>query len=113
MLAKKVLELYERVGWTQGAYWRDEFDRSCPPLDATCMCLAGAAIVVGVPGESFRSIERLTVELKFNKPSELQAWNDAPGRTFEQVKLRLEAACYKPDHNGVMGGDFGQRGGSM
>lgn len=112
MLAKKVLELYANKQWTQGALALNKYAFRIMPWEegAVCFCLAGAAIAVS---QSRLSAAALAEELKFDGYQEMIQWNDAPGRTFEQVKLRLEAACYKPDHNGVMGGDFGQSAGSL
>ena len=79
---KRTLRRLEKYGWRQGA-----FGGAAGPN-----CLVGAMIYV--PGET--SALRFDAEgaLGFGELS-IIAWNDAPKRTFKQVKARIEKAIAK------------------
>jgi alpha-glucosidase (family GH31 glycosyl hydrolase) len=73
--------------WTQEALARDDKGRACDPLShsAVCFCLLG---LMGVFYD-FRSSNGEEAWNKLNsvfKGKIIGKWNDAPERTFEEVK---------------------------
>ncbi len=86
----KVQELLDKPEkWTQNAYARDEIRRSVHYEDpfAVCFCLIGAV------RKCYPIIlEREAIEAEID--SELKCWgfnwNDAPERTFEDIKNLVE-----------------------
>jgi hypothetical protein len=91
-------------GWTQGAFARVTHGWSCKADSerACCWCILGAlARAVGVPDVShFQPDAHRTrpawfaeglLEGKVDEP--LPEWNDAPGRTIEQVLGLLDAVA--------------------
>ena len=82
----KVKELLsDESKWTQGCYARDAFGVSIPfDADAAvCWCLAGAIHRVYGP-------EPIHLRILRRVNGSLSEWNDAPDRTFAEVKALVE-----------------------
>jgi hypothetical protein len=91
-------------GWTTHAFARDSYRWGCQAnaKDAYCWCLTGAlCAAVGVGDVSYLEpashrtrpayFAEGLLELKAGEP--LPQWNDAPGRTIEQVLGLLDAVA--------------------
>lgn len=89
MTAREVLlkaaEHIERYGWLQGA--RGKTGQPC--------CAVGAINAVGGCDRSSRddAIETLKRNIGLARPFAIQNWNDAPGRTKEDVIAALRGAA--------------------
>lgn len=95
----KIRELFsDETKWTKGTNARNSFNDPVSPHDlvaAEKYCLQGA--VIKCYGFVDRNIYKLMKNrlLKINDvegdgPDEVVAWNDAPERTFEEVKKLVE-----------------------
>lgn len=93
----KVWELLQSFGWTQGYYARDAEGRKTTIRDpaTACVCLLGAVQKCYRPNpyrtdEYWAVLDRIADELGGLRAAR---WNDAPGRTKEEVI----ALCKKLD----------------
>lgn len=83
----KIRELYtDKSKWTQGANARNELGALCRFDLGTCFCLMGAAT------KCYGFHESTNILLRINKAlsGSVVDWNDAPERTFEDVKELVE-----------------------
>jgi hypothetical protein len=92
-ILRGVAELFATPGtWTQGAWARDsKGERLSRALDdsATCWCLLGAVKRVRGPGMSpaeDQAQAALRRTLRMSKGETLAGWNDAPGRSVDDVR---------------------------
>lgn len=75
--------------WTKGAYARNEQGKSVGARsgDAKCFCLQGAlAHCYGGTPDYYKISDKVSEELYSRCYLDTIAWNDAPERTFEEVK---------------------------
>lgn len=81
---------YIRRGWTTGTYARDAAGKRCDMHSprASCWC-ASAAIILCIPvdNDALRSFTDSVLSMGFT----IAQWNDAPGRTQQEVIEALEA----------------------
>ena len=80
-------ELFARDGsWTQGALARDAAGEKCYPADpeAVCWCLVGGVLKVDYANQ--QHIFDLLSQATGGSLVLLSRWNDAPGRTIEDVR---------------------------
>lgn len=93
MLVSELLDSPEK--WVQGVYATDKNDTSCFPYnqEACRWCLAGAIIrCYGIRNCWSASYGRAIDKLRKLIRKNISDWNDAPGRTFDEVrKAVLEA----------------------
>jgi hypothetical protein len=80
-------------GWTHGAYARDASNETIhfSDLNATCFCTVGAIYRANGPfidnnttGEYY-GLRYLWKAVKLENEPELTHWNDAPGRTLNDI----------------------------
>lgn len=81
-------EALRRDGWCQG-YLHDPYGGHCL-LGA--IDIARRRVVIADPGLLLRMMERLSAHLP--PGDRIMRWNDAPGRTVEEVISVLERAAY-------------------
>jgi len=83
----KIKDFLNESNWTQGQFARDEDGNSCAAIDARAkkFCLMGAAYKC-FSNETEMILDLLNRELQ----GDAIGWNDAPGRTFEEVKAVIE-----------------------
>jgi hypothetical protein len=79
--------------WTQGAYAKDSIGLQVTPQSnqAVCFCLAGALHKAKANYMAGRFVENLT------GIGDIIDWNDAPGRTHDQVLDLLDRAILAAD----------------
>lgn len=91
--------LIETRGWTQGTYGRDESGASVPTSEladrATCFCGWGAVNAAvrhdgrsGWPSQLWAALRALDLSANGHFPD----FNDAPGRTVQEVLAVFDAA---------------------
>ncbi|MFD6149420.1 MULTISPECIES: hypothetical protein [unclassified Streptomyces] len=91
----------ERFGWTQGFL----YDTSSPrPLNQCPVCAVGAMYMASIGTPEPNSVDDELHALELAKPveehlglneGELPDWNDAPGRTKNEVAAALRATAVK------------------
>lgn len=91
----KVRELLDRPErWCQGALARDgTTGAECDPHSefATCWCVLGAVSVCYPEHDQHsRAVEAMRLAIYRVKRGQVGIWNDAPGRTFEEVRELVE-----------------------
>lgn len=77
--------------WTQEVYARDAKGRpasSLRPTEACSWCFMGALMKVGASSDTIAFLSILI-------PMGISAWNDAPGRTFADIKNLIKQAKEK------------------
>ena len=79
-IAEKAKSVLFECGWRQG------FRQVARPN----VCLVDA-LVVAVKTQHWEAITDAVQHLRFESPDEAMAWNDMPGRTFNEVLERLDA----------------------
>lgn len=88
-------KLLVEKGWTQGYYAHDAAgnDTEANTKDAVCFCALGA--LARVRGVSFPSdVDPMALALcRVIGTRDVDSWNDAPGRTAEEVIAALLAAA--------------------
>lgn len=86
--------------WTKGHYARDAEGNRCPENVGSCHCIVGCVIAVS-PSKSFSGIAsdvgRATINylasmVREGDSCKLTEWNDAPSRTFQDIKELLHQA---------------------
>lgn len=99
-----LLTILNEETWTQGYYARDK-DGCITGYDSSkaCkFCLLGAALKTLGPGQEFRKLYGTLRAAIGNPELDVHDWNDAPGRTFEEVRsviLQAEAMLETaPEH---------------
>lgn len=85
----KIKELFtNETKWTQGAFSRTKNGRLsfANNPNAACFCLSGAVF------KCYEAKDHGTIEEKIRKEigTNIVTWNDAPNRTFEEVKALVE-----------------------
>lgn len=87
----KAWELLEQKGWCQGDWAKNRRGASTIySRDSACsFCLLGSIYRVYEADERTNALARIASVLK---ASSIAAWNDAPGRTKEEVIAALKAA---------------------
>lgn len=83
--------LIER-GWTQATCARNSHGSTVPPgsADASCWCVYGALYACAAPPNALSDVctaFRLAIDMQ-----EIPEWNDAPGRTKEDVLRAFDQA---------------------
>jgi len=84
--------LSDESKWTNGMFARDARGRSMNPRDAeaSCWCLIGA--VLRCYGTNVNRCIASLNRLKESIGPDVEAWNDAPERTFADVRRVIEEA---------------------
>lgn len=83
----KLKELFtDESKWTKGSYARDQDGLTVDPQNdkAVCWCFRGAMYKIGF------NIHSLTHIFEKLFPDGVMDWNDAPERTFEDIKKLVE-----------------------
>lgn len=90
MKIKELLSAPEK--WTQGAFCKTADGRDCGRVEAVCFCLKGAMQVCYIaPQKRTMIYEKMAAVLpEAEGICRIVAWNDAPERTFEEVKELVE-----------------------
>jgi len=93
----KVYRMIE-AGWCQGEDARDRFGHRVMAKDpeACVFCLSGASWVVDLPTSSDNKLMNVLPKKFWFDMAE---WNDAPGRTQQQVLAMLVKAWGRPQLN--------------
>ncbi len=84
--------LSDESKWAKGTMARKANGQGTTSLedDAVCFCLMGAEFKV-TQGASIALCLRLKEHLKLHKDKSITTWNDAPERTFKEVKDALRS----------------------
>lgn len=87
----KPSEILEQYGWTQGYFARDKSGMTMPSMSpyATCFCAVGAIKRSDFPTGS--SLDVLREHIGAASVEDVYRWNDAPGRTKDEVIAVLKA----------------------
>jgi hypothetical protein len=83
--------------WTQGFFARDKLGQPCEPLDENAVqyCIVGALMRAYGRGQRYAAYARAMKAIAAiygEAPITIDDWNDAPDRTFDDVRRVLEAA---------------------
>lgn len=114
-LLNKAADLIEATGWTQGAFARDEYGNKTEPYvrscnkgnGPVCFCASGAVLNVAQAVKSGKDDvaseqmwDAALLLLRAEVQGEIVSFNDAPGRTKEEVieAMRRTADKWTPGH---------------
>lgn len=92
-LCRKAVKVIQTQGWWQGGFGGY--------MGSPC-CIAGALGVASTENGEFPggSVSASTAQSIFGSVVELYKWNDAPGRTKEEVISRLRERAFQLEHGG-------------
>lgn len=97
-LLKETRRLIDEIGWTQGAYARDDRGAFADVEDpkAVCFCLSGAIRRARLNLDEAAYSDSATAATLFIAEAgpgrSIPAWNDAPSRTKDDVLKTLDKA---------------------